>query len=129
MVPIALAYAGYVGLAYVAQEKLIYMPRTYSQYRSYYEGQRMRTDKTLKQLQGSSILDLPYTIGDGKLQQTAYFIPPREAAEDTPMRLWVLTGGNAALALDWLHFVSEFLHSRHAQREPAPAFLLLDYPG
>jgi pimeloyl-ACP methyl ester carboxylesterase len=55
-------------------------------------------------------------------RQTAYYLPASQDHSSPPDRLWILFGGNAALALDWLPFVSRY------KGRPA-AFLLFDYPG
>lgn len=55
--------------------------------------------------------------------QQAFLIHPDGPATGG---LWVLFGGNAMLATDWLHFCWELLLLDGA---PRPAFLLVDYPG
>jgi pimeloyl-ACP methyl ester carboxylesterase len=57
-----------------------------------------------------------FTTGAG--QQTAFM--HRSAGK--PARVWVMFGGNAALALDWVELVA-------AMRDPDAAVLLVDYPG
>ena len=51
-------------------------------------------------------------------QQTAYLYPPSE----NPKKIWVLLGGNAAIALQWLRLLQ---HIKLADT----SFLLVDYPG
>jgi pimeloyl-ACP methyl ester carboxylesterase len=51
-------------------------------------------------------------------QQTAFL----HRAAGRPARVWVMFGGNAALALDWVDLVA-------AMKDPEAAVLLVDYPG
>ncbi|MEN8135852.1 MAG: alpha/beta hydrolase [Thermodesulfobacteriota bacterium] len=60
-----------------------------------------------------------YATSQGR--QTAFYLAPAGAAK-VPARLWLMCGGNAALALDWLDLLEGF-------PDPAAGFLLLDYPG
>merc|ERR1719235_619250 len=53
-------------------------------------------------------------------EQVVYFVGPVELSER--WRSWILFGGNAMTALDWLAFVDQ--HAR-----PDVGFLLVDYPG
>ncbi len=53
--------------------------------------------------------------------QTAFYIPPQKDAADIPKTIWLCFGGNASLALDWLHFTSGW--------DGRFAYLLVDYPG
>ncbi|NTV14656.1 MAG: alpha/beta hydrolase [Desulfobulbaceae bacterium] len=69
----------------------------------------------------SGVLPLEYRTAQGR--QTAFYLSP--AVPPSPGRapnLWLLCGGNSALALDWLDLLSDF-------PDPSAAFLLLDYPG
>jgi pimeloyl-ACP methyl ester carboxylesterase len=68
----------------------------------------------------SGVITLTFVTPDGS--QAAYYLPPAKAAGDAPRNLWLLFGGNASLALDWLDFV-EFV------RDSSAAFLFIDYPG
>jgi len=63
---------------------------------------------------------IEYRTGQGK--QLAFYLPPAEGVGRLPDRLWLMFGGNASLALDWLDFLNDF-------PDPAAAFLLIDYPG
>lgn len=64
---------------------------------------------------------LAYRTGQGR--QVAFYLPPSQPPPGggSPS-LWLVCGGNAALALDWLELLDNF-------PDPAAAFLLLDYPG
>jgi len=53
--------------------------------------------------------------------QTSYYIPPPVRLKK-PRRIWLVLGGNASLALDWLSFAKRF-------PDEETAFLLFDYPG
>ncbi|MEJ2690914.1 MAG: alpha/beta hydrolase [Deltaproteobacteria bacterium] len=95
-----LAFSAYL---LVAQHRLIYFP---------------------KRLQAVSLPPgferISYQSESGR--QTAYYLPASQVHNSPPDRLWILFGGNASLALDWLPFVSRY------KGLPA-AFLLFDYPG
>jgi pimeloyl-ACP methyl ester carboxylesterase len=60
----------------------------------------------------------PLRFATGSGQQTVFLRRPI----GRPERVWVLFGGNAALALDWVDLVA-------AAKDPEAAFLLVDYPG
>jgi pimeloyl-ACP methyl ester carboxylesterase len=64
-------------------------------------------------------VELSFTAAAGK--QTAFYFP-RGHGGAMPVHLWVAFGGNATLALDWCWFLAQ-------DRNPADAFLLVDYPG
>ena len=85
------------------QHKLIYHPRSYpTGYQSW---------KT------SSLELLRYQTAEGS--QTAYYLPPEN---NSVQRVWVLFGGNAGLALDWLGLLAQLSSA-------GVGFLLIDYPG
>lgn len=87
------------------QSRLIYHPAGY----------RAEHETLLRRAKGVRI---PFTTAQGT--QTAFYIPPRSAAAP-PQTIWLCFGGNAALALDWLHFTDLW--------EDDFAYLLVDYPG
>lgn len=58
---------------------------------------------------------------DGR-RQTAYYLAASDRRSPSPKSLWILFGGNASLALDWLPFASRY-------QDKQTAFLLFDYPG
>jgi len=67
------------------------------------------------------VLLLEYRTAQGV--QTAFYLPPTAPlAAGLPPKLWLLCGGNGALALEWLELLADF-------PDPSAAFLLLDYPG
>ena len=85
------------------QHKLIYHPRSYpTGYQPW---------KT------SSLELLRYQTTEGS--QTAYYLPPEN---NSVQRVWVLFGGNAGLALDWLGLLAQVSSA-------GVGFLLIDYPG
>ncbi len=88
------------------QRSLIYFPQPYG----------MALDRVL----AHHVEQLDYRIDAG--DQTAFYVAPRENPDAPPERLWVLTAGNASLALDWLDLVSRC-------PDPHAGFLLVDYPG
>jgi pimeloyl-ACP methyl ester carboxylesterase len=86
------------------QRRMIYYPRSYG-----------------KDLQlPSNCRSLEFVTSQGR--QQAFYLWSPEARDKVPDRLWLLAGGNAALALDWLEMLEGF-------PDPGAGFLLLDYPG
>ena len=88
------------------QRSLIYLARPYEY------AVNMMIDRHAERIE--------YRIGAGP--QVAFYVAPAEDAGEAPDRLWVLAGGNGALALDWFDLVD------HAP-DPRAGFLLVDYPG
>lgn len=86
-----------------SQQRMIYYPRPYGK------------DRPLP----NQIQRVEYATGQG--YQVAFYLPPA-GGNLKPDRLWLMCGGNAALALDWLELLGDF-------PDPAAGFLLLDYPG
>ena len=86
------------------QHRMIYHPRSYgSIYQPYFNGSLQRVS---------------YQTAEGP--QTAFYQSP---SEGNPLQaIWILFGGNAALALDWMWLVEQ-------SAGPDFGFLLLDYPG
>ena len=120
--------AAFVGVAAVMlygslallQDKLIYMPRSYARG---YQSQRQRFTRA----HASGMLDIPYRVEAA--QQVAYWIPVApdvSANEAANAPIWLLFGGNAALAQDWVGFVHQY---RSASDSVPCHFLLVDYPG
>ena len=86
------------------QHRMIYHPRSYGTiYQQYFN---------------ESLQRLTYQTSEGS--QTAFYQPPPNGKP--PKALWILFGGNAALALDWMWLVEESSISDLG-------FLLIDYPG
>jgi len=54
--------------------------------------------------------------------QNVFYLPPTDSDGDVPEGVWVLFGGNASLALDWLDLVDSLPREK-------TAFVLVDYPG
>lgn len=94
----------FVFLLIAGQHRMIYYPRPYD------------GDPPLPE-RGRA---LPYNTGQGR--QLAFYLPPRGKEYMVPSRLWLLFGGNASLALDWLELIGDF-------PDPEAGFLLVDYPG
>jgi len=101
---ILLALLAVVTIAAVLQRIFIYYPRKYSE-------SAIRTAVNL----GVSIVYFRTSEGT----QAAFFYPTTACY---PSRLWILFGGNAMLALDWLDLLGEF-------PDRSTGFLLVDYPG
>ena len=86
------------------QHRMIYHPRSYGLiYQPYLNGSLQR---------------ISYQTPEGS--QTAFYQPPSEG--NPPKAIWILFGGNAALALDWMWLVEQSAGSDLG-------FLLIDYPG
>jgi pimeloyl-ACP methyl ester carboxylesterase len=88
----------------VFQDDLIYLPRRYP------------ADLSALLPPGAEVLE--YRTGQG--DQASFWCPPR--AGGAPTRVWLLFGGNGALALDWGDLVA-------AHPDAHAGFLLVDYPG
>jgi len=98
--------AAFYALLWLFQERLIYFPRRYAQ-----------SPGALP----APLQPLIYSTSAGA--QCAVYLPPRSAGpEASPGPLWIVFGGNAMTALDWLDWTT-----RHP--DPSAAFLLIDYPG
>jgi len=93
-------------LLYIFQRRMIYFPRRY--------------EPSYKIELPVGAVEIPYRTSAG--EQVCFYIPPSVHPDKPPVRLWVLFGGNAALALDWLDFVDRYPDRHHG-------FLLIDYPG
>ncbi len=103
---ILLGVAGFTGLLFFNQHKLIWFPRPYG--------------PTYKLALPKNAFEVRYTTSQGK--QCAFYLPPRGATSAEPARVWVLFGGNGSLALDWTDFIAHDPDKRDG-------FLLIDYPG
>lgn len=101
---LALLLTALACLLVLAQRRMIYLPRAYP------------ADLALP----AAVMVLEFRTSQGL--QTAFYLPPATPAATGAVNLWLLCGGNGALALDWLELVSNF-------PDPTAAFLLLDYPG
>ena len=93
-----------LALCYFKQHYLIYHMRRYSA-------------AVLSQLD-KRLVRISFKTGEG--EQLAFYLPPAQESEAGP--LWLLFGGNASRALDWLPFIKNFPN-------PSAHFLLIDYPG
>jgi len=88
------------------QHKLIYHPRRYD-------------DAELKWLEQLGAKRWEVVTSQGR--QTAFYVPPIAAPSGPPQFLWLVTGGNGSLSLDYAE------HRR--QWDPRFAYLFIDYPG
>lgn len=88
------------------QTRLIYMPRPY--------------DVDPAKLMSGKGRQVRYEV-DGK-PGVSYYFPPADAGTTTPSTLWVMFGGNAALALDWMDVIE-------TPPDPQAGYLLIEYPG
>ncbi len=88
----------------IFQHKMIYFPRSY----------------TLSQITDKRVVELDFQSSQGK--QTSFYVMPRSGSSQDMVHLWLLFGGNAALALDWMDFISRY-------PDQQTGFLLVDYPG
>ncbi|MCW1921095.1 alpha/beta hydrolase [Luteolibacter arcticus] len=95
---------GVLALLTGCQSKLIYFPRPYGPDHV----------ATWDAEPGTTVID--YTTAEGK--QQAYLLSPTPK----PERLWLVTGGNGTLALDWSDWLRE-----HGPGQDA--WLLIDIPG
>jgi len=91
---------------YFEQDRLIFHPRHYDPAASAEISRRYAKIEYRTQRNG---------------RQFAYYRGPRNRV---PEKLWILTGGNGSLALDW-----DFVSTPSAERNPLYGFLLVDYPG
>jgi len=117
-----LATSALVFILAVSQDKLIYLKRSYETHglRQYYhKAKGVFEDKTQRVL-----LEVSYKTSFG--DQTAFWVPPKGDVirSQTFERLWIVFGGNAQLALDWLWALE-----RLAPSFQKDSFLLMDYPG
>jgi hypothetical protein len=107
------------------QHKLIYLPRSYAESDSHAVYYR-------ELLHRLPTVDLHYNTSQGA--QLSYYVPPLLAhtvkegvTNSVAPRIWLLFGGNAGLARDWIHL----LHKYHLQPQASDivSFLLVEYPG
>ena len=94
----------FIALLYFLQEKMIYFPRQYNPNEFNHLTQR--------------IAPLTYDTAEG--EQMSFYFPPMSGGE--PESIWILSGGNATLALEWFDFAVRF-------PEKKVGFLFFEYPG
>ncbi len=97
-----------VVMLYLLQNHMIYHPRRY-------QAQPNLLPGTIR---------LKYDIeADGtSWRQVSFYVPPKSAPTKAPDRLWVLFGGNASLALEWVDLINQVIDTR-------AGYLLVEYPG
>jgi len=93
-------------LLYWLQDGMIYYPRAYE-------------ERDLARFRGRGGVPLEFATAAGK--QVAYYLPPEQSPDTTPESLWLLCGGNGALALDYLEV------AERAGR--GQGYLFVDYPN
>jgi len=105
------------------QPKLLYFPRAYSDEKAYYSNMWSNAASRLG-LSGSKILEIPYADPEAPAHaRNCYLIlSPSKAALNNKDPLWIVHGGNAMTAWDWLPSVLESARGQNS-------FLLVDYPG
>jgi uncharacterized protein len=103
---ILIGIAGFTGILFFGQHKIIWFPRSYG--------------PAYKLALPKDAVELNYTTSQGK--QCAFYLPPPASTSAGPERIWVLFGGNGSLALDWTDFTAHDPDRRDG-------FLLIDYPG
>jgi len=87
------ACVAFTALLFLLQRRMIYFPRDYDPI-------------DFKRLPWGT-RELEYQTGEGP--QVAFYVPPEVDADKPPDRLWLMFGGNASLALDWLETVEKAL--------------------
>lgn len=113
----ALRYLRHVVLC--AERSLLYHPRRYEQ-RDVLLGPRKIAGRQYE------LERLDYATGfEGAEAQSGLLLWPRTGTSE----LWVLFGGNAMVAADWLPLCDRLLSASTQTGGSQPAFLLFDYPG
>ncbi len=102
----ALAVLGFVLFIFLTQRSQIYFPQRYA------SGFDASLPTTLRKI--------PFETSSGP--QLAFYLPPEEAPDVLPSRLWIFFGGNAMQAMDWAEWVASV-------RDDRAGYLLVDYPG
>jgi pimeloyl-ACP methyl ester carboxylesterase len=87
--------------------------------RSFIYYQRRYPEGVVQSALSRGVVVIDFQTSQGK--QTA-FLYRRIASDNPPRRLWLMFGGNAMLALEWLEFVREF-------PDRSAGFLFIEYPG
>jgi uncharacterized protein len=87
--------------------------------RSFIYYQRRYPAAAVQSALGRGVTVIEFQTSQGK---QAAFLYRRVASENPPRRLWLMFGGNAMLALDWLDLVREF-------PDRSTGFLFVEYPG
>lgn len=94
------------GMLYFLQDGMIYFPRKYG-------------ERDLLEWEKRNGVRLEFATAEGK--QVAYYLPPGQGADLTPVGFWLICGGNGALALEYLDV------ALRAGREQG--YLFVDYPN
>lgn len=98
---------GFVAFLFFYQRQMIYFPKPYGRGLDLILPDRMKP--------------VEYETAAGR--QVAFYLPPEQRPDEPPDRLWLMFGGNASLAVDWLDLVLE------APKGGRNGYLMIDYPG
>lgn len=104
------------------QPKLLYFPRSYASEKGYTALWKNAANRLA--LSGSQLINIPYTDpSSASPSRNCYLVlSPSAPKHDKKQPLWVVHGGNAMTALDWLPSILEGSRGHNS-------FLLVDYPG
>jgi pimeloyl-ACP methyl ester carboxylesterase len=87
--------------------------------RSFIYYRRKYPQDVVQRALGRRVAVIEFQTSQGK---QAAFLDSRNLSDSPPRRLWLMFGGNAMLALEWLDLLREF-------PDPSAGFLFVDYPG
>ena len=114
-----------LGVLVYNQHRLIYLPRSYAESDSHVVYYR-------DILQKLPMVELHYNTSQGA--QLSYYLPslreytPQEGRATSHIpRVWLLFGGNAGLARDWIHLIQTYRLQK--QTSASVSFVLVEYPG
>jgi pimeloyl-ACP methyl ester carboxylesterase len=114
--------AAAIAILSASQDQIIYIRRSYESHgmRNYYNNLKTNFEAKANRV----LLEVSYNSSVG--EQTAFWVPPKSSAvqDGSFGKLWLVFGGNAQLALDWLWFIQ-----RLGSDFENDSFLLFDYPG
>lgn len=122
----------FIGAIYLFQNKMLYHPRHYEDhgYGSYYHDNLSRFNELLRKLGRPSMEAISYQVPEiSKTEHRAWYIPPKEDTGTERGALWIVSGGNAMLALDWIDFIGKYVQHSEKRGNEDISFLLIDYPG
>lgn len=105
---IVLGVVTFAGFFYLTQNRLIYLPRTYE----------IKPGEALPLNAGNGRKSRLLEFQTSQGQQVAAYV-----GKEHPKKIWLMCGGNGALALDWLPTLRTVLANEDV------GYLLVDYPG
>jgi pimeloyl-ACP methyl ester carboxylesterase len=118
-----------IGLLWISQSTIIYPSRSYEKYGlgKYYINLQYTFEKN-----GNKLREFKHKNDLGQDLKFFYVEPTiltsRNHHNQQQQIIWVMTGGNAMLALDWLPFITK-LRQALPSRFSRDAFVLIEYPG